>query len=541
MQTLSATALGILESGSLVGITMSCSNTLTITQANLIQGTFTLDRNSVSGNVIEIGNAETTEVQFTLDNSLGQYDVYSWAGETLTIDLVLGLETLRLGVFTIDNSPKKLSTMHISALDNMAKFNKTYVTGTATTLGTLLADCCTACGVTLNTTTFLNSTQTCSQPTSDTTYHQVVAWVAQLAGLNAYIGYNGELYLAWYGGNTKPSITSSHRFDFEVDEADIVISGVGYNDGETETIVGTDDYALVIEGNELVSSNIATILNNIYGVIGGYTYRPYSFSILPMPHLWPLDEISILMPDGVTAVNSIITKHNFTLNGRSLISATGQAEEQYGYASTPPLTAQQKVIIGAIADNKIEASATTLESATLALNQLIANSMGYYTTTIDNGDGSKTTYIHNESTLALSDLIYTITGSGFAWTESGWNSGSPAWEYGITGTGNAILKTLIAQGINADWINAGSINTDVIFVGTQTLTDALANMQSQLTGLASGSSNYLFNSTWGTYDNPAINFWGEGMTWEILEKRSVSWATIEASITDWTDFEGGDW
>lgn len=95
--------------------------------------------------------------------------------------------------------------------------------------------------------------------------------------------------------------------------------------------------------------------------------------------------------------------------------------------------------------------------------------------------------------------------------------------------------------LNASNITSGQIDTDVIYVGDQTLTTSLANMQTQISGLASGSSNYLLNSTWGTYDNPAINFWGEGMTWEILEKRGVSWATIEASTTDWADFEGGDW
>lgn len=537
MQNLSETALDIIETGSYVGVSMSCSNGLTLTQSDIIQGTLSIDRNSVSAQVIEIGNAETTELTFTLDNHDGRFDSYSFAGEVLTVDIVIGEELLRAGVFTIDNSPKKLQTMRISALDNMAKFNKKYVTGIATTLGGVLAYCCTQCGVTLNTTAFNNSTQACSQPTSDTTYHQVVAWVAQLAGLNAYIGHNGELYLKWYG-SAKQDITAEHRFDFEVDEEDITITGVGYDDGETETIVGTADYALVIKGNELVSSNITTVLNGIYNVIGGYTYRPYSFSVLPMPHLWPLDEISILMPDNTT-VNSIITNHTYTLNGRSKISATGQAEEQYGYASAPSLTPSQKIIIDTITKNKVNQSITTLESATLALNQLIANSMGYYTTTVE--DNGKKTYIHNKPTLELSDLIYTITGSGFAWTESGWNDGNPVWEYGITGTGNAILKTLIAQGINADWINAGSIDTDVIYVGDQTLTNALANMQTQITGLASGSSNFLFNSTWGTYDAPALNFWGDGMTWEILEKRGVDWTTLESSITDWNNFEGGDW
>ena len=74
MQSISSAALEILESGSFVGLSMVCSNGLTITDANTIQGTFVLDRNSVSGNVIEIGNAETPEVRFTLDNSSGQYD-----------------------------------------------------------------------------------------------------------------------------------------------------------------------------------------------------------------------------------------------------------------------------------------------------------------------------------------------------------------------------------------------------------------------------------------------------------------------------------
>jgi hypothetical protein len=534
MQSLSETALAIIETGSHVGVSMSCSNGLTLTQSDIIQGTFSLDRNSVSGNVIEIGNAETTELTFTLDNHDGRFNSYSFAGEVLTVDIVIGVETLRAGVFTIDNSPKKLQTMKISALDNMAKFNKPYVTGTATTLGKLLADCCTACGVVLNTTTFTNSTETCSQPTSETTYHQVVAWVAQLAGMNAYIGYNGELYLKWYGSD-KQNITADHRFDFEVDENDIVISGVGYNDGETETIVGTDDYALVIKGNELVSSNIATVLNNIYNIIGGYTYRPYSFSILPMPHLWPLDEISILMPDNTT-VNSIITKHNFTLNGRSLIAATGQAEEQYGYASAPPLTAQQKVVINAIADNKVEQSATTLESATLALNQLIANSMGYYTTTVESGDGSKKTYIHNEPTLELSDLIYTITGSGFAWTETGWNDGSPAWTYGITGTGNAILKTLIAQGINADWINSGTVNTNLITIGGETLADVLARQSQQISQLEGGGGNLLLNTNLGTYDNPSSYYWG--VTWGGVKKRFPTWNDVK--ILTWNGVKNND-
>lgn len=465
MQTVSQTAKAILELGSRLGVSISCSNGLTITENDMIQGSFSLDRNSVSGDVIEIGNAETTELLFTLDNHDGRFDSYSFAGETLTVDIMIGTEPLRAGVFTIDNSPQKLHSMKISALDNMAKFNKKYVPGTASTLGQLLVYCCNQCGVTLNTTTFTNSAQACNQPTSETTYHQVVAWIAELAGKNAYIGHNGELYLGWYG-STKQPITSNHRFDFEVDEGDITITGVGHDDGENTTVVGTSDYALIIKGNDLVGDNISTILNNIYNVIGGYTYRPYSFSIMPMPYLWPMDEIEITMPDD-SIVNSIITSHNFTLNGRSLISAVGKAEEQYGYASAPALTASQKVIIERLADSKVEMSATQMEQAMLALNQLIANSLGYFTTTVESG-GAKTTYIHDKSTLASSDIIYVLTGSGFAWTDTGWNGGNPTWQYGITGTGNAVLKVLSAYGINAEWINTGTLNAARVSIGSGT-------------------------------------------------------------------------
>lgn len=456
MQTVSQTAKAILELGSRLGVSISCSNGLTITENDMIQGSFSIDRNSVSGDVIEIGNAETTELLFTLDNHDGRFDSYSFAGETLTVDIMIGTEPLRAGVFTIDNSPQKLHSMKISALDNMAKFNKKYVPGTASTLGQLLVYCCNQCGVTLNTTTFTNSAQACNQPTSETTYHQVVAWIAELAGKNAYIGHNGELYLGWYG-STKQPITSDHRFVFEVDEEDITITGVGHDDGENTTVVGTSDYALIIKGNDLVGDNISTILNNIYNVIGGYTYRPYSFSIMPMPYLWPMDEIEITMPDD-SIVNSIITSHNFTLNGRSLISAVGKAEEQYGYASAPALTASQKVIIEQLADSKVEMSATQMEQAMLALNQLIANSLGYFTTTVESG-GAKTTYIHDKSTLASSDIIYVLTGSGFAWTDTGWNGGNPTWQYGLSGTGNAVLKVLDAYGINAEWIITGILQS----------------------------------------------------------------------------------
>ena len=192
--------------------------------------------------------------------------------------------------------------------------------------------------------------------------------------------------------------------------------------------------------------------------------------------------------------------------------------------------------------NVRERLVSSIVSELVKINEHLNGAMGYYSTTVTNADGSIYTYLHDEETLEESlHISYVPEPGSYVWTNTGWNNGNPAWTYGATQDGNAVYRLLSTVGINADWINAGSIDTNVIYVGDQTLTDALANMQTQITGLASGSSNYLFNSTWGTYDNPSDSFWGEGLTWEIFEKRGVDWNTLESSITDWNDFESGDW
>lgn len=212
----------------------------------------------------------------------------------------------------------------------------------------------------------------------------------------------------------------------------------------------------------------------------------------------------------------------------------------------PSIDAMTASIVTQVAEsvdiNVRERLVSSIVSELVKINEHLNGAMGYYSTTVTNADGSIYTYLHDEETLETSLFISYVPEPGsYVWTNTGWNAGNPSWVYGYTQDGNAVFRLLSTVGINADWINAGSIDTDVIYVGSETLTTALANMQTQITGLASGSSNYLFNSTWGTYDNPAINFWGEGMTWEIFEKRGVDWATLESSITDWDDFESGDW
>lgn len=191
--------------------------------------------------------------------------------------------------------------------------------------------------------------------------------------------------------------------------------------------------------------------------------------------------------------------------------------------------------------NVRERLVSSIVSELVKINEHINGSMGYYSTTVTNADGSIYTYLHDEETLEASLYVSYVPEPGsYVWTNTGWNAGNPSWTYGYTQDGNAVFRLLSTVGINANWINAGSIDTNVIYVGDETLTTALANMQTQISELASGSGNFIRNSNFGTYENPYDTFWGEGLTWDLLESRNMDWNTLESSITDWNDFESGD-
>ena len=65
-------------------------------------------------------------------------------------------------------------------------------------------------------------------------------------------------------------------------------------------------------------------------------------------------------------------------------------------------------------------------------------------------------------------------------------------------------------------------------------------MQTQISELAAGSGNFIRNSNFGTYENPYDTFWGEGLTWDLLESRNMDWDTLERSSGLGTNFESGD-
>ena len=532
---------------------------MNLTESDFV-GDITITRRCVAGEKIEIGTAIASEFKATLQNYDGRFDGFVFEGAELfvrfSVPVGSGVEYIPIGYFTIDEQPRKLSTISITALDRMARFNRSYDTTTAypASMYQVLSDACLKCGVPLATTSgsLINATYSPpKRPESDgLTYRQVVEWIAELAGTCAWIDWDGKLRLTWYA-DTTTRISPSDRFTSDMQENDITITGMQIvaND-ETGTVYqsGNDVYALNIEGNLLAQDNLQNLCDALRAKIDGFTYRPYTCTTMGYPHLWPLDKIIYEDKDGVEHV-SIITDHTIKLNGASAIAAKGETTQRNGYATSAPLTSKERAILERM-KAQTNRKLSTMQKAALELNETMANSMGLYSTTTVNPDMSVTAYWHDKPTLEDSQYIYTRNAGGYAWTDSGWNDGEPVWQYGVTKDGIAILNVLHVYKLTADYLDVRGL-TVTNASGTETLKispqgDVSLNVKSLsitgnqvatqgdltsgINGLQIGSRNYIKDSVSRTLTANSTSDWYYNNLYTGLENTQYTFSVGKISV-----------
>lgn len=462
MQSISATQRAWIKRGGLIKPSVSAEladsiTTVLIGSDDILENSLWVDRQSASGKKFAIGTAGTSELTFTLLNHSGDFTGVKFEGAILTLTYDLNGESLAGGIYIVDEKPQAGKTMKIRALDRMAKTNKLYDSTLEypATLQEILTDACTRCGLSLYSSTFPHHTYLVTvHPEADATYHQVISWVAQLAGCEAFINVAGLLELKGYSGTVE---SIGDILDIEYAEDDVTVTGVEYETDEGIYLAGTETYTVDVTGNPFVLSDIAAVLGMINTLINGLTFRPITrFKSVALPYLWPMDRISF-EDEGIT-YQSIIT--GIRTGHRSEIVAAGQPETIAGYASGGALTPKQKNIIKTIAKTVSSTDISALEIELLALNEQIANSLGYYTTVVTDGSGSQIVYHHDQPDLEDSIYIDIKPAAGaFAWTDQGWNDGDPVWQYGITQSGSLVMRIVSAVGVNADWITAGMLKS----------------------------------------------------------------------------------
>ena len=428
-----------------------------LTSADILSNGMTINRYTASGDAIQLGTCIASELTLRIENGDGRFNSVKFEGAQIYASVgveVNGVTSwIPLGYFTVDNAPRSLAIIEISALDAMVQFDKE-VNLTALNLPSsvknLVSACCNECNVTLATDldTLPNasfSVQSVGEM-ENMTYRTILQWCAQLMGVCGYMDWNGHLCFAWYTKDASaPNITTSDRYNSDLFENPIEITGVLVKGAENQFLNGTDTYALVIEGNPLYTDNdVETIATGLAGLIG-FTYHPFNASVLPMPYLYPLDVIEFTYNGVVYDV--AITEVSITASAPTQLKGTGESTQSRSYARLNPLTARER----AIYTNLREEVNTALNKAinnVIDFSQIISNALGLYHTDVPDGSGGIIRYLHDSATLEDSTYIVTETAQGFAWTNTGWNSGSPVWTYGVTSGGYALFKWLSAEGID---------------------------------------------------------------------------------------------
>lgn len=451
------------------------NESFSVAENEIVQGSLSIDRYSVSNSKIEVGSAVAAELTLKLKNDDGKYDNTVFEGAEVFVKIGIKkwdahrwenavIHWIPCGYFTIDEPPRALSTITISALDRMILFDKTVDISKLSfpmTVADLLNKICTICGVTLATdiTRLPNKDyQITAYPEGqDLTYRTLLQWCAALTGTCAFMNYDGNLELKWYE-QTDLTISPSERYNSDMQENDVAITGIYFKDAaNTEYIAGTDDYCLDLSSNGLLQDNVQVILDTLYVSLKGFSYRPYTATIKSAPYIYPMDMIHYEDAKGEVH-DTIITNVTFGMNLSTSIAGKGETTQKQKYSQGGGLTKQQATILEKLREN-LDKAMTAKEQAQLELNRLLSNSLGLNIVTIPQDDGTQVYYFCDGETLESSNIIYTFKANGFAWTKS-WNDGNPVWKYGFSKDGNAIYNMLAAYKISTEYLDAECVTAE---------------------------------------------------------------------------------
>ena len=494
---------------------------INITEANVMQGGFGIDRYSCNGEKLEIGTAIASEMTLTLDNRLGQFDniyfegaelfveigvanwdadLQTWTtntgaivqdnnGQTMQFNVADSVYWIPCGYFTPDEQPRRLSTITLHALDRMTRFDivqhallpwtdnyGNVITNEQSepiylcaeiafpaTIKSIIEQMCMICAVPLATdlTTLPGYDYVIDvmpEAQVEVTFRNMIQWCAGIMASNAWIDWNGALNFSWYNNSTNYVTTIENRFDSDVYENSIQITGVKFTDTDEDKTVylaGTDTYALDLSGNGLIdATSAASVLNGVYEVVHNFAYRPFTATVVCAPYLWPMDRIVYADKEGDTYV-TLITNINFTVNNSTTISATGETLQTNSYSNPGSFTQQQASIIQKL--RRVVAS---------DLTEAVDNATNFIT----GADGGFVRFIYDENDFLTEIVIMDTDDISTATKVWRWNSGGLG--YSENGYAGPYTLAMTQDGsIVADFITSGTMSANIIRAGILTDSD----------------------------------------------------------------------
>ncbi|MCU6764330.1 tail fiber domain-containing protein [Blautia ammoniilytica] len=482
---------------------------------NLSEDDFSMSNNGVvdsaGANSIPLGCAICRNIQIELlndDDHLKEYDFYGAKIRLyLTFELSETTEKIEYGTYTVITPETYGTTVLVTAVDDMYKADKAYTTALPfpATAANVLADACTICGITLGSTSFLHSDYVIQEKPSDKyTYRQIIGYIAMIACGNARIDRTGHLQVMTYSFDWTNAHKLTEWSNLTVDTSDITVTGIQMErtakrtiDGKEQelketVLVGTKRYVLTVV-NPLVTGNEGTLISWIYAVFKDVSFRKFEGDSFGYPIAEFMDMAKITDWKG-NEYNTFLTDVNFNFFGFTTMKNSAESglrlASQYSNGET---RADIK------AADLVSRERSARETAVQKLQDAAANASGMYETRVELEDKSVITYLHDKPTLKESLVVIKITAEAVAVS----NDGGKTYPYGMILTGDLITKMLYAEGINADYIDTGTlvvrdkdgnvkflvdlttgqvvINADSIKIGGQTVGDLIDEKTKSLT------------------------------------------------------------
>lgn len=573
--------------------TFTDGSTLSITDKDLWSNGFKFEDAVSQSGSFDIGAAIVNKLTLQINNFSGKYTDYIWDGARVVchigLELSTGIEKIRICTMTVTDAPyQNTAIISLTCEDSMRLFDRDYsdskLTYPATRLQ-IIQDACNVCGVTLQSTRFDNDDFVIQNRPDDSsiTFRQVIAWIAQMGCQWAKTDAYGRLCLGWYKNEVpddfynkeevpwkdiegkdildttgaqiitvmQKGITAIDTNGFTPWMYDVEITGVKVTEyvenssqNEAKTYQsGESGYVIEISDNKLIQEGSGEkICQIIADRCVGLKFRPFTTGALTNIAWEAGDTIEISDRNG-KQYKSFLT---------SVALNPGTFEQLECSAKSVSRNKQKQYTLGqqVQAENKknLKDERTAREKALEELSQRLAESSGTYTTVETQPDGSNIYYLHNKPQLSDSDIIWKMTAE--AWAVS--TDGGQHWNGGMTVDGDVIARILNATGINADWINTGTIKTidkdgNTTFLVDVTTGRVIINADSvQIKGKDVNAiakekaetevNNFISNTYTTDINNLQSQIDGKIETWYQPNDPSVKWTKTEEY--PWCDIDG---
>ena len=457
---------------------------------------------------VAIGRAFSMEIR----NQDQRFEDYSFYMATIQLQLHFELgsginETIYLGKFTVTSPETYGTTITVQAVDDMYKANTSYSTQLVfpTTLGEMVRECCTQCGLPLGSATFKNSNFSIKAKPENISCREVLAQAAMIAGGYAKVDRNGYLQICSYdlsvfewegagnggsfdnseslefyadgdninGGNfddyssgdvfdsgTFLSMDDFHMFyDFlsppQTDADDVVITGIQITDMAGKIhLCGEEGYILSIE-NQLAKGNEQSAVNAIGKLINGFKFRAFSGEYIGYP-IAEFGDICYVIDQNGNTYQSILTDITYRFNGKTSLKCSADSPLRNSSKKTYNSDYIRAVIA---ARNYTNQEMSAYDLVVQQMSQLAANTLGFHETKIIQDDGSVIVYRHDKPKLSESKIVYKSGIDGFFVTRNYTGKDSTTvWKAGFDSNGNAALNILSVIGIHWDWAYGGTLS-----------------------------------------------------------------------------------